>query len=328
MSNHGSFEIEEEDTVRLASSREGGVARRGYVNVGTHCVLLQLGDDGELIVEVCARTNEDKPLGTVVVSKAQSVEAGGVDPDADDEDDLTDSLQADNSKPPQDDAAFDAYIANEYFTKIWRVGVMEQFLLRAAKRYHVLDKELRAAINAHQDYPEVKTKAWSFLAEQFTNESSDLRMFFSEMRDFEPQSPQVRKRVFAVADALLCSAKDVTKIADAEHISRLGKVDLLLANASGQVGANHTFCKLAKEMLNDVQGEMAAVDWSAFNKEVVQRCIVQNNQPPADVEALLLECSPGAVTSDQREEISLAIRNGVKQRNARGHAPDARGLER
>ena len=328
MSNNGTFRTEDEDIVSLDPQKIGEQARSGYVNVGTHSVKLELNENGDLTVEVFARVVGFTPIGKVVVSAEQSVKAGGTDPDASREDDLTDNLQADNSKPPQDDAAFDAYIANEYFTKIWRVGVMEQFLLRAAKRYHVLDKELRAAINAHQDYPEVKTKAWSFLDQQFTNESSDLRMFFSEMRDFEPQSPQVIKRVFAVADALLCSAKDVTKIAYAEQISRFGKVDLLLANAGGQVGATHTFCKLAKEMLKDVQGEMAAVDWSAFNKEVVQRCIVQNNQPPADVEALLLECSPGAITSEHREEISLAIRNGVQQRNARGHAPDARGPER
>ncbi len=328
MSNNGTFRTEDEDIVSLDPKKNGEQARSGYVNVGTHSVKLELNASGDLTVEVFARAVAFTPIGKVVVSAEQSIKAGGTDPDANREDELTDSLQAADSKLPQDDAAFDAYIANEYFTKIWRIGVMEQFLLRAAKRYHVLDKELRAAINARQDFPEVKTKAWSFLAQQFTNESSDLRMFFSEMRDFDPQSPQVIKRVYAVADALLCSAKDVNRIACAEQISRFGKVELLLANAGGQVGATHTFCKLAKELLKDAKGDMAAVDWNALSNEVIQRSIVQNNQSPERVAEMLLEFSPGAATPEQQAAISAAIRDAVKQRDFGSNAPSAQGIER
>ena len=126
-----------------------------------------------------------------------------------------------------DDDAFDAYIANEQFHKIQRVEMMAEFLLRAARRFHILDAEQSAAVNADQMLPDMKQKAWEFLYDQFCNSISDLKMFFSETDDYWEQSPEERKRLNAVADALVCSGKDASKIAQAEQLARqAGKLAL------------------------------------------------------------------------------------------------------
>lgn len=129
-------------------------------------------------------------------------------------------------EPPQDDDAFDAYMANEHFHKIVRVEVMEDFLLRAAHRFHVLDAEQSAAINADQTLPAVKQKAWEFLYDQFSNSMSDLRMFFSETDDYHDQLPEERKRLNAVADLLVNSAKDASKIEQAERLGATAEVGM------------------------------------------------------------------------------------------------------
>lgn len=141
--------------------------------------------------------------------------------------------KADLREPPQDNDAFDAYMANEHFHKIERVEVMEDFLLRAARRFHVLDVEQSAAINADETLPAVKQKAWEFLYDQFSNSMSDLRMFFSETDDYYEQSPEERKRLNAVADALVCSAKDVTKIEQAERLGAAAVVVESTGEANG-----------------------------------------------------------------------------------------------
>lgn len=141
--------------------------------------------------------------------------------------------KADLREPPQDNDAFDAYMANEHFHKIERVEVMEDFLLRAARRFHVLDVEQSAAINADETLPAVKQKAWEFLYDQFSNSMSDLRMFFSETDDYYEQSPEERKRLNAVADALVCSAKDVTKIEQAERLGAAAVVVDSTGEANG-----------------------------------------------------------------------------------------------
>ncbi len=141
--------------------------------------------------------------------------------------------KGDLREPPQDDDAFDAYVANEHFHKIDSVEVMEDFLLRAARRYQVLDAEQSAAVNADQTLPDVKQKAWAFLYDQFSNSMSDLRMFFSETDDYYEQSPEERKRLNAVADALVCSAKDVTKIEQAERLGTAAVVVESTGEANG-----------------------------------------------------------------------------------------------
>lgn len=80
MSNNSQFSIEEDDIVKLESNGDA-MARSGWVNVGTHAVLIQLADNGDLEVEVNARTNEGGSLGKITVTHAESVAAGGVDPD-------------------------------------------------------------------------------------------------------------------------------------------------------------------------------------------------------------------------------------------------------
>ncbi|TXI24253.1 MAG: hypothetical protein E6Q67_03270 [Roseateles sp.] len=121
-------------------------------------------------------------------------------------------------RPPLDDDAFDAYVASERYQMIERVAVMESFLLRAARRLHALDAEQSAAINADEALPDTKQKAWAFLYDQFGTSTADLRMFFSETADFPDQSPQERERLAAVADALVGSARDASKIARAEQL--------------------------------------------------------------------------------------------------------------
>lgn len=84
MSDKGYFTEEEGDIFKLETDSEDG-ARMGWINVGTHAVQLKLDSEGQLTVEVCARTNEGQPLGSCIVTKAASVEAGGVDPDCDED---------------------------------------------------------------------------------------------------------------------------------------------------------------------------------------------------------------------------------------------------
>ncbi|MDL5034273.1 hypothetical protein QRD43_20395 [Pelomonas sp. APW6] len=124
-------------------------------------------------------------------------------------------------RPPLDDDAFDAYVASEQYQLIERVAVMEAFLLRAARRLHALDAEQSASINADAALPDVKQKAWAFLYDQFGTSTADLRKFFSETADFRDQSPQERERLAAVAIALVDSARDVTKIEQAEQLSTI-----------------------------------------------------------------------------------------------------------
>lgn len=75
----GYFENEEGDIVRLVS-QDGNAS--GWINVGSHAVRLEMVD-GDLVVEVYPRTNEVDRLAAAYVSRAASVEAGGVDPDHD-----------------------------------------------------------------------------------------------------------------------------------------------------------------------------------------------------------------------------------------------------
>lgn len=121
---------------------------------------------------------------------------------------------------PCDDAAFDAYMVAEGFQQIRNVAVMEKFLIRAARRYHVLRAQWLAALEEDVDdgIPDALRDAYSFCCEQFEMESSDLRMFFSEVDGFYELPAEERRRLFAVADALQCSAKDASKIDQAERL--------------------------------------------------------------------------------------------------------------
>lgn len=123
---------------------------------------------------------------------------------------------------PSDDEAFDAYIDARQFNSITDFGVMQQFLIRAARRYHALRAEWLAALDADDDIPfamsDVKCRAYEFCCDQFENVTSDLRMFFSETDGFWDLSPAERSRLYAIADALVCSAKDVAKIDQAERL--------------------------------------------------------------------------------------------------------------
>lgn len=80
MSKNSFFTVEEADIVKLEASDDAQV-RKGWINVGTHAVLLELDENGQLTVEVCARTNEGQPLAQVVVTEDVSVKEGGCDPD-------------------------------------------------------------------------------------------------------------------------------------------------------------------------------------------------------------------------------------------------------
>ncbi len=75
---NGTFVIEEEDIVRLVGNNPSG-----WVNIGVHAVKLDLMD-GDLRIEVCARTNEGDPLAVASVTKAASIATGGVGPDVED----------------------------------------------------------------------------------------------------------------------------------------------------------------------------------------------------------------------------------------------------
>lgn len=88
------YEIEEPDIVRLTN--DGGSAS-GWINVGAHAIHIQL-KSGDLRVEAYARTAEFQCLSEFTVAAKAVGEAGGVDPDVfeDDEldaDDVTESIE-------------------------------------------------------------------------------------------------------------------------------------------------------------------------------------------------------------------------------------------
>lgn len=81
----GSFRIEDDgqgddDIVRL-EPRPGEVCRTGWINVGAFALHVQIDPDGDLQVTTYAATNEDKPLTTMQVAKAQAMANGAVDLD-------------------------------------------------------------------------------------------------------------------------------------------------------------------------------------------------------------------------------------------------------
>ena len=73
----GHFEVEESDIVRLVHNKGNA---SGWVNIGEHAVCLELVN-GDIRVEICARTNESEILGVATATKAASIAAGGKDPD-------------------------------------------------------------------------------------------------------------------------------------------------------------------------------------------------------------------------------------------------------
>ncbi|WP_145930823.1 hypothetical protein [Acidihalobacter prosperus] len=78
------FEIEESDIVRLTN--DNGNAS-GWVNVGAHAIHIQL-ESGDLRVETYARTAERQCLSEFTVPAKAVGEAGGVDPDVFEDDEL------------------------------------------------------------------------------------------------------------------------------------------------------------------------------------------------------------------------------------------------
>lgn len=122
----------------------------------------------------------------------------------------------DDTVPPVQLDEFEDYIARCGYCKIQNVSVMEQFLIRAAKHFHKLNQEYQSALAADTEFPRQRMNVWGFLHEQFSTEYADLRIFFSETDDYYNQSPEERKRLHCVADALLRSAKDVQNIQRAE----------------------------------------------------------------------------------------------------------------
>lgn len=126
---------------------------------------------------------------------------------------------------PQGDA-LDIYVVNEQFQEIQHVAVMETFLLQAARRLHVLNASFVAATEADCELPMIQQKAWEVLRDQFDNPAADLRMFFSETDDYHDQSPEERKRLNAVADLLVNSAKDASKIEQAERLGATAEVGM------------------------------------------------------------------------------------------------------
>lgn len=81
MSSYSTFEIEEDDIVKLLPDEYEQVS--GWVNVGVHAVHIELDDEGNLTVQAFARTNEGRLLGGLQVRKESSISEGGVDPDID-----------------------------------------------------------------------------------------------------------------------------------------------------------------------------------------------------------------------------------------------------
>lgn len=123
---------------------------------------------------------------------------------------------------PEDDDAFDAFIGAEQYRQIQHVNAMESFLLRAARRFYVLDADQNRAASSGLTLPLQKQKAWEFCHWNFGMPFSDLRMFFSETEDFYSQTTSERRRLYAVADILVGSAKDKARIDQAAALGASG----------------------------------------------------------------------------------------------------------
>ena len=122
---------------------------------------------------------------------------------------------------PIADDDFDAFINREGWHAINDVATVEILLLRAAARFHALDASPRAGID--DDTLSVKELAWCKLHEQFASPISDLRMFFSEASDFRDQLPSERRRMFEIADLLVGSARDVSRLSAAQALSNAAR---------------------------------------------------------------------------------------------------------
>ena len=79
MTKNGKFSLQDDDVVDLETGHSG-TSVKGWVNIGSHAVLLEMNVTGELKVEVHARTNESTPLAILNISKEISIQAGGKDP--------------------------------------------------------------------------------------------------------------------------------------------------------------------------------------------------------------------------------------------------------
>jgi len=82
MTSPGTFSIEDDgmgddDIVRLDA--KGGVARRGWVNVGAYAVLIEVDDSGDLSVQAYPAGAETQPLAAMSATREQAQASGAVD---------------------------------------------------------------------------------------------------------------------------------------------------------------------------------------------------------------------------------------------------------
>jgi hypothetical protein len=62
----------------------GGLARSGWVNVGTFSVQIRVDSAGDVEVEVYAIGNEDVPMAAISATRVDAIARGAMDADADD----------------------------------------------------------------------------------------------------------------------------------------------------------------------------------------------------------------------------------------------------
>lgn len=120
---------------------------------------------------------------------------------------------------PQSDDEFDAFIARESWFEIDDVSTIEVLLLRAAERFHVLDALMRRDMSDDTSWTTKQDRTWSVLHGLFCSPIADLRMFFSETGSFFELPPSERKRLVQIADLLVGSGRDATRLADAQALS-------------------------------------------------------------------------------------------------------------
>lgn len=123
---------------------------------------------------------------------------------------------------PRDRDHFDWYVARERFDAIENVSVMQDFLVRAAYRFHELGAQIEALLQQDLAVPFITDQAYFFLREQFLNPGADLMMFFSETKDYPSQSAQEKRRLASVAQTLVGSGWDASKIDAAKRLCEQG----------------------------------------------------------------------------------------------------------
>lgn len=129
---------------------------------------------------------------------------------------------------------FDALIASEGYTKIETCSEMENFILRAARRFIELDTLQSKLADDDLSLHEPHARAWAVLYDTFCVSTSDLTTFFTETSDYHDLPPDEQKRLLTVAQTLTNSGRYPERIDQAEILTRSPEIPATQLDAAAQ----------------------------------------------------------------------------------------------